>query len=221
VSEYLELPGKLPLIEAFFTFLSLIIFCQAHLIWAGITLCLDLLHRARDEPRYEENRQLVNKIIGILEHHDGSNLASRGLQILSSLLKRLNTRSGRLQEYSVGDKDSNNQAKRFEPAGWPLEDQQNIDAMLTSGQNDVAAQNDRVTRSVSHSRYESSETIPTNLNEGEVDFLSQDVQYLGQLDTMQLDDIGVDRALPTDLAWLDQFSDFFPGRSEFDDIFLF
>lgn len=220
MSEYLELSGKLPLVEAFTRFLSLITFCQAHLVWAGITLCLDLLHRARGEPKYEENRHLVNKIIGILEHHDGSNLASRGLQILSSLLKRLNTRSGRLQEYSVGDKDSNNQAKRFESAGWPLEDQQNIDAMLTSGQNDVAAQNDRVSRSVSHSQYESSGTIPTNLNEGEVDFLSQNVQYLGQLDTMQLDNIGVDRALPTDLAWLDQVSDFFPGRIEFDDIFL-
>jgi hypothetical protein len=49
-------------------------------------LCLDLLNRSEDEPEFAESQRLVEQAISTIKGFDGSILASRGVQLLSSLL---------------------------------------------------------------------------------------------------------------------------------------
>ena len=56
------------------------------MVAAGITLCLDVLHRKETDPEFAEHRQLVDKAIFLLSTYDGSALALRGIRLLSTLL---------------------------------------------------------------------------------------------------------------------------------------
>ena len=55
-------------------------------IAAGITLSLDLLHRTKDEPEYDEHRRLIEGTIDMLQKFDNSVIAKRGISLLTSLL---------------------------------------------------------------------------------------------------------------------------------------
>jgi hypothetical protein len=56
------------------------------MVAAGITLCLDMLHRTEVEPEFIDHRHLAEKAIHLLRKYDDSTLALRGVRLLSSLL---------------------------------------------------------------------------------------------------------------------------------------
>ncbi|EME81222.1 uncharacterized protein MYCFIDRAFT_208290 [Pseudocercospora fijiensis CIRAD86] len=61
---------------------------HAHLTGAGVTLCLDIMHRSPSEPEYISHLDLVEKALTLLDQvSSDSDLASRGHRLLSSMLK--------------------------------------------------------------------------------------------------------------------------------------
>ncbi|KAK4613772.1 hypothetical protein CLAFUW4_08921 [Fulvia fulva] len=61
---------------------------QAHLTGAGVTLCLDVMHRAPGDSELTEHRALVDEAMTLLSNSKDSVLASRGHKLLSSMLKK-------------------------------------------------------------------------------------------------------------------------------------
>lgn len=67
---------------------------QAWIISAGITLCLDIMHRHEGETEYPEHFRLVEQAIACLDQCEDSVLASRGRRLLLGMLKERLTSSG-------------------------------------------------------------------------------------------------------------------------------
>ncbi|KAG9188456.1 hypothetical protein G6011_02379 [Alternaria panax] len=62
---------------------------QAFSVAAGIILSLDTFHRSTGEREFEEHKRLVADAIGYLRRFGDSKIASRGVQLLSSLQREL------------------------------------------------------------------------------------------------------------------------------------
>lgn len=62
---------------------------QAFSVAAGIVLCLDIAHRDSDLTAFEHHTTLMGRTIGYLRSYEGSKIASRGAQLLSTLQKEV------------------------------------------------------------------------------------------------------------------------------------
>ncbi|KAF2173363.1 hypothetical protein M409DRAFT_48351 [Zasmidium cellare ATCC 36951] len=104
---------------------------QAHLTGAGVTLCLDAMHRQESEPEHAEHLRLVDKVMSMLAGCKHSVLASRGHRLLSSMLKevRKDTKEDGGSDIRRNRPQSSNET---ESMSWPIENRETIDAMRTS-----------------------------------------------------------------------------------------
>ena len=99
------------------------------MVGAGITLCLDILHRSEAEPEFAELRKLVDRAVFLLGRYDDSTLALRGIRLLSSLLKEGITKQQPPKHCARYDKDNKAPSLEGDPLAWPLENRRDIDAM--------------------------------------------------------------------------------------------
>ena len=106
------------------------------MVGAGISLCLDVLHRSEAEPEFVEHRKLVDQAIGLLGRYDGSTMALRGIRLLSWLLREGTTKQPPPKHRARSDKESKAQSHEFDLLSWPLETAQSIDDVCGVKQSD-------------------------------------------------------------------------------------
>lgn len=90
---------------------------QAWIISAGITLCLDIMHRHEGEAEYSEHFRLVEQAIACLDQFEDSVLASRGRRLLLGMLKERSTSSGfnHSGEWTIQPSDAPNLLAGLDP----------------------------------------------------------------------------------------------------------
>ena len=98
------------------------------MVAAGITLCLDILHRTESEPEFAENRQLVDKAVSLLRRYDGSTLALRGVRLLSSLLTEARKKSQHSQHRTDSGKKNSSHSDNLDSPAWH-EKRRTVDAL--------------------------------------------------------------------------------------------
>lgn len=105
---------------------------QAHLTGAGVTLCLDVMHRNESDMEHAEHRKLVDKVMFMLAECRNSVLASRGHRLLSSMLKESvknpPAKSTADNTQAASHIDKNNES---ESLSWPIENRETIDTVRT------------------------------------------------------------------------------------------
>lgn len=111
---------------------------QAHLTGAGVTLCLDFMHRNESEPEHAEHRRLVDKVMAMLTSCKNSVLASRGHRLLSSMLRE-GIKDSKEKNIPDDRKLPLQTHGENESLSWPIENRETIDAMRSSGRTDEAA----------------------------------------------------------------------------------
>lgn len=112
---------------------------QAHLTGAGVTLCLDVMHRAPGDSELTEHRALVDEAMTLLSNSKDSVLASRGHKLLSSMLKK-----------STAESTSKTMSDAFGCPGttladaskaWPIESSNSLQTVVESADEDQCIAN--------------------------------------------------------------------------------
>lgn len=111
---------------------------QSHLTGAGVTLCLDAMHRNEEEPEHAEHLRLVEKIMAMLAVCKNSVLASRGQRLLSSMLRE-RTKDPAEKKVPDSRRGFPQTTGENETLSWPIENRETIDAMRVNGKPNEAA----------------------------------------------------------------------------------
>lgn len=209
-------PGHSPGLPILITF-SL----QAYLVGAGITLCLDIRHRSESESEFGDHRNLVDQVIFLLGRYDDSTLASRGIRLLSSLLKEGITKHQSPKRRARYDKDKKSLPHEGDPLAWPLEDRQSIDAICADKQ-----PNNKDNNSLLSTTVPAAISAPREINQSSNIPVGPTVRDPGVLDIppgQHLDndiDFMNDDGNFVDMPWTDLCSEIFPAQSGFENAFL-
>jgi hypothetical protein len=194
------------------------------MVAAGITLCLDILHRAENESEFVEHRQLIEKAIHLLRKYDDSTLALRGIRLLSSLLTEATTKQKASKCHAHCNKTNRYRSSEDDPPTWP-ESRHRIEALLAVNESNaspdiplstastaVSERADNHTHIVSGGSYFPDASIIDTALRSANDF--DDLNAFGGFSNAN------DNGLLSDMSWTDLFSNYFPAESGFDNAFL-
>ncbi|KAF2674595.1 hypothetical protein BT63DRAFT_449586 [Microthyrium microscopicum] len=106
---------------------------QAQVVVAARTLCLDIRHRSETEPEYAEHRELIERALDILHKYGDSALASKGIQLITSILRTGRPPSQESRDTSMREVDNNSQDHEEHPVTWPLDSQMSASNMKQHG----------------------------------------------------------------------------------------
>lgn len=186
------------------------------MVGAGITLCLDILHRSEAEPEFADHTKLVDQAVVLLGRYDGSALATRGMRLLSSLLEGT-TKQQPLKTHVRYDKEN---------MAWPLEDRQSIDAMWIDRQSATADERSQTTASTAPSSQQGCQFRNTPLrtvteNPDALDAPIQDAEDVNYMNPDGSFGAANDNGPLPDMTWsTDLIQDYFPAQSGFENPFL-
>ncbi|KAK9323687.1 hypothetical protein V1517DRAFT_88887 [Lipomyces orientalis] len=198
---------------------------QSHTVGAGITLCLDILHRSQAEPEFAEHRKLVDQAVSLLGRYDDSTLALRGVRLLSSLLKDGRAKLQQPKHRACYDKENKAHSHEGEPLAWPLENRQSIDAVWTvkkSNSGDDGALSTASTAVPVQGGTQLRNT-PSSPIAGDAVVLGVPVQYPNDFSLIDANgSFGTtnDNGVLSGMSWTDLFSDYFPAHSGFENAVL-
>lgn len=195
------------------------------MVGAGITLCLDILHRSEAEPEFMEHRKLVDQAVFMLGRYDDSTLALHSIRLLSSLLKEGRTKQQPPKHRARYNKENKAHSHEGGPLAWPLANCQRIDEIWAvkesnSGDNDslstaptaVSVQRETQLRNASAS------TTAENAGVPDVPVPSPDnFDFINANDTFRTTN---ENKILSDISWTDLFSDYLPAQSGFENAFL-
>jgi hypothetical protein len=194
------------------------------MVAAGITLCLDMLHRKEFEAEFTEHRQCVEKALHLLRRYDDSTLALRGVRLLSSLLTEVMSKQKPSKDRYNANQHSRSHDCEGDPPTWP-ENRHRIETLLA-----VDEPNSTADGPLPNTSTAVSERVDCHANTmvgitpvGGVGIDDNILQSTNDFDPMNA--YGSlskpsDSGLVSDLSWTDLFAEYFPAQSGFENAFL-
>jgi hypothetical protein len=194
------------------------------MVAAGITLCLDMLHRTEFESEFVEHRNLVEKAIHLLGKYDDSTSALRGVKLLSSLLTEATSKQKPSKDRSHYNQNTRSRECEGDPPTWP-ESRHRIETLLAvdepnSNANDTLSTAFTVVSKRADSNTNTTAGVPHVVGPSLVDDAIQPMSNSGYLNAYGSLNNANNNGLPSEISWTDLFSDCFPAQSGFENAFL-
>jgi hypothetical protein len=195
------------------------------MVGAGITLCLDMLHRREFEAEFVEHQHCVEKATHLLRRYDDSTLALRGVRLLSSLLtEAMAKQKPPLKDRTNANKHSRSHGCEGDPPTWP-ENRHRIETLLAGDELNSTADGPLSTASTAVSeRADSYTNIAAGLTPvggaGTDDNVLRSTNDFNPMNGYGSFSRPNDSGLVSDISWTDIFSEYFPAQSGFENAFL-
>jgi hypothetical protein len=194
------------------------------MVAAGITLCLDMLHRKEFDAEFTEHRHCVEKALHLLRRYDDSTLALRGVRLLSSLLTEVMSKQKPSKDRCNANQHSRSHDCEGDPPTWP-ENRHRIETLLAVDEPNSTADGPLSNASTAVSeRADCHANIIVGITPvGGVGIDDNILRSTNDFDPMNA--YGSlskpnDSGLVSDLSWTDLFAEYFPAQSGFENAFL-